>query len=216
MDHHEAEQSQAVARYILNEMGDDERDRFEEHYFDCRDCGADVLAGESMRANLRALPKPVPQPEPVPPMVIPFPPRPAWKRALDMAVAAMLAVVVTAFVIPRIQGPAPQPSMERASESFITGESRGPGAPPTTLRAGASDNLLIVIIKPEWQHQQYEFQLRRTDGKVDLTVSMTAEQAKDQVSLLPRSLPAGSYVLAIYGRTDGNRAVLATNAVRVQ
>lgn len=215
MDHHEAEQSQAVARYILNEMSDHERDRFEEHYFDCRECGADVLAGERMMANGR-VPKPVPQPEPVSPVVVPFPPRPAWKTWFQTVAAAMLAVVVTVLVIPPSPDPGLQPSMERASESFITGETRGSGEPPITLRAGTSDNLLVVVIKPEWHFPQYELQLRRTDGKVDLTVPMTAEQAKDQVSLLPRSLPAGSYVLAIYGRTDGNRTVLATYAVRVQ
>ena len=32
-------------RYILNEMSEGERDRFEEHYFDCRICAADVTDG---------------------------------------------------------------------------------------------------------------------------------------------------------------------------
>lgn len=211
MDHHEAQNSQAAERYILNEMNDDERDRFEEHYFDCRECGSDVIALERFMANGRDELRRKP--------VIPFPPRRSWTAWIPAAAAAMLVVVNAGVLGHFVQSkPKPLPSMELVTAaSFITGESRGPDAPPIELRADVSDNLLVVVMQPEWPtFPQYEFQLRKTDGKVDLTARMTAEQAKDQVSLLPRSLPAGSYVLAIHGvRTDGNRSVIATNAVRV-
>jgi hypothetical protein len=215
MDHREAQKSQAVERYILNEMSDDERDRFEEHYFDCRDCGADVLALESMMANGRAIAheEPIANQQSIDKeKVIPFPPRRSWAW-ISVAAAAVL-VVIAGVLVPSRQ----KPSMEFVTAAtFITGESRGPGAPPIELRAGVSNNLLVVVTSPEWKFPKYEFQLRKTDGKVDLTARMTAEQAKDQVTLLPRSLPAGSYILAIHGvRTDGNRPVIATYEVRVR
>ena len=219
MDHREAQKSQAVERYILNEMSDDERDRFEEHYFDCRDCGADVLAGERFIANVRATAyiKPVADEKPIDKnKVVPFP-RPWWTTWISPAAAAMLVVIAGVLVQSRPK-PEAKPSLELVpAVSFISGESRAPGAPPTELRAGVSNNLLVVDMDPEWEFPKYEFQLRKTDGKVDLTERMTAEQAKDRVSLLPRSLPAGSYILAIHGvRTDGNRPVIATYEVRVR
>jgi len=206
MNHDEAMQSEAVERYILNEMSDDERERFEEHYFDCRDCGDGVLAGERLMANGRAVVRDERK-------VLPFVQRRSWTTWIPLASAAMLVVIATTV----IRQPAPQPSMVLAVEELIAGETRAADAPPITLRAGASNHLLVVVMKPEWEFPRYEFQLRKTDGKVDLTERLTAEQAKDQVNLLPRSLPAGSYVLAIRGvRTDGNRPVIATYAVRVQ
>jgi anti-sigma factor RsiW len=53
MDHTIAAKSQAVERYILGEMSPDERDAFEEHYFACTECAADVRAAAQLRANAR-------------------------------------------------------------------------------------------------------------------------------------------------------------------
>lgn len=44
MDHKEAVQLQAAVKYVLGELPQAERDSFEEHYFDCRECAVDVKA----------------------------------------------------------------------------------------------------------------------------------------------------------------------------
>lgn len=44
MEHSEAVQQRAVERYVLGELTSDLRDAFEEHYFDCPECQADVSA----------------------------------------------------------------------------------------------------------------------------------------------------------------------------
>ena len=44
MDHEQAVLTLAVERYLLDEMPPSERDGFEEHYFECVECG------ESLRA----------------------------------------------------------------------------------------------------------------------------------------------------------------------
>jgi hypothetical protein len=49
MDHDQAVRTLAVERYLLSEMVPDERDGFEEHYFECLECG------ESLRAASRFL-----------------------------------------------------------------------------------------------------------------------------------------------------------------
>ncbi len=55
MDHTEAEQSQAVERYLLGELTGPEREAFEEHYFACPKCAQEVLAGETLGAGVRAV-----------------------------------------------------------------------------------------------------------------------------------------------------------------
>ena len=44
MDHKEAVQLQAAVKYVLGELPQEERDGFEEHYFDCGECALDVKA----------------------------------------------------------------------------------------------------------------------------------------------------------------------------
>ncbi len=55
MDHNRAVESQAVERYLLGEMNPEERDVFEEHFFTCEECAAEVRAGARFRANSRQI-----------------------------------------------------------------------------------------------------------------------------------------------------------------
>src|ERR1700752_4714986 len=45
MNHNEAICEQAVERYLLGELPEDARARFEEHFFDCALCAADLKDG---------------------------------------------------------------------------------------------------------------------------------------------------------------------------
>lgn len=210
MDHNEALKSEAVERYILNEMSDGERDRFEEHYFDCRECGADVLAGERLMANGRAVVR-----EPV---VVPFPPRPWWKSWTPAAAAAMLLAVNVGFVVTRLGVPlrASGPTSEIVQAQPVhVGMNRDAGQPPYELRAGVT-NALVVNILPDPQFVSYELRLLDRAGK-PVVPTQKVKESEQGVHWLLSSLPAGSYVMAIYGvREDGNRPVIATYEVRVQ
>lgn len=53
MDHNRATETQAVERYLLGEMKPEERDAFEEHFFECEECATEVRAGARFRANAR-------------------------------------------------------------------------------------------------------------------------------------------------------------------
>ena len=44
MDHLEAKRLQAAEKYVLGELPEALRDEYEEHYFDCAECAADVRA----------------------------------------------------------------------------------------------------------------------------------------------------------------------------
>src|SRR5580700_639342 len=45
MDHDAVVRQKMTERYLLNELDPEARDEFEEHYFDCAECAADVHAG---------------------------------------------------------------------------------------------------------------------------------------------------------------------------
>src|ERR1700753_3963763 len=44
MNHHDAVERLAAEKYLLNDMSPAEREEFEEHYFECRECAADLRA----------------------------------------------------------------------------------------------------------------------------------------------------------------------------
>jgi hypothetical protein len=46
MAHEEAEEMQAVDRYLLHELTEEQQIRFEEHYFECTSCAEAVMAGQ--------------------------------------------------------------------------------------------------------------------------------------------------------------------------
>jgi hypothetical protein len=204
MDHVEAERSHAVERYVLNEMSAAERDGFEEHYFECPLCANDMSDTETLVASGRAAAHEKP-------VVVPFPSRASWTW-MPLAAAAML-VIVAGIMMPRRS----QPSLELLQPRMITaGESRAAAAPAIVLRAGES-GLLYVDIPPDPPFPKYEILIRNSAGKAVLQHPVSAEQARESLSLLLRALPAGSYVLAIEGvREDGNRTEIATHQVQVR
>src|ERR1700760_2124012 len=54
MNHNEAIREQAVERYLLGELAEDARARFEEHFFDCTICAAELKTGAVFVDALRA------------------------------------------------------------------------------------------------------------------------------------------------------------------
>jgi hypothetical protein len=54
MNHVEAVKTLAIERYLLEEMTQEERDAFEEHYFSCAECGEDARLAATMREGVRS------------------------------------------------------------------------------------------------------------------------------------------------------------------
>ena len=55
MDHTEALEMHATERYVLGELSTSETEAFEEHYFSCADCTADVESATALIANAQAV-----------------------------------------------------------------------------------------------------------------------------------------------------------------
>jgi anti-sigma factor RsiW len=54
MNHVEAVKTLAIERYLLEEMTQEERDLFEEHFFSCAECGEDARHAATMRDGVRS------------------------------------------------------------------------------------------------------------------------------------------------------------------
>jgi hypothetical protein len=55
MNHREAVERQAADRYLINDLSPEERNEFEEHFFECAECAGEVEAGAIFAANARAV-----------------------------------------------------------------------------------------------------------------------------------------------------------------
>jgi hypothetical protein len=92
MTHQDAVTSLAVERYLLEEMSETERDRFEAHFFDCAECAEDLRVSDRIRhearTGLAAPPRRAAS-------VVPMPPR-RFKAAtvLPWAAAASLTAII--------------------------------------------------------------------------------------------------------------------------
>ena len=53
MDHSEAIEIRAAEKYLLGELTAEQRDRFEEHFFGCLECAADIRSGAVLIDNAR-------------------------------------------------------------------------------------------------------------------------------------------------------------------
>jgi hypothetical protein len=214
MDHSEVTRRGAVEKYLLNELPNADRDEFEQHFFDCLECAADLKTTaaflDAARRELQRSPvaSPAPMARPAPKAVkksgLPFFWRPAF---LSPAFALLLIVIVyqNVAVFPRMGNEIAvldKPEV-LASVSLIGGNSRSAAIPSVTIR-GAQPLLLSVDIPTAGQFSNYSCVLTDPSGAVVWRVPVSAEQAKDTVSV---RIPAGQwregdYRLIVQGNAD--------------
>ncbi|HEV2701668.1 MAG TPA: zf-HC2 domain-containing protein [Steroidobacteraceae bacterium] len=205
MDHQEAIRLGAVERYLLNDLPGPLRDEFEEHFFNCRDCAADlrmtadfidISRKELRRGNLgSAAPKTLKR------SWLELFARPAL---LAPAFAVLLAVIVyqNGVVLPRFKEQNTrlrQPGIV-TTVSFIGANSRG-GSEPSFKGSAGQPILLSFDIPATQQYPGYLCLLIDSSGAVSWRVPVSAAQAQDTVSInVPAgALHAGDYALVVQG-----------------
>jgi hypothetical protein len=96
MTHTQALETMAAERYLLDEMSEIERFRFEEHFFDCEECAETMRLGHRLRTDARHLFVAPPASTAEQRVESVSVARPAWRPmlrvALPWAAAAVLAV----------------------------------------------------------------------------------------------------------------------------
>jgi hypothetical protein len=212
MDHSEALRLQAIEKYVLGELSPALRDEYEEHYFDCQECAADIKAAaafaDASRAAFRSASSEVPQDrEPV------AQPWVAWLRhpVLVPALAVLAAALAyQSFVtIPNLKHATTTPAAGAASfVSLIGANSRGEAAQSFAIQQN-HPVILEVDIPPAQEFSSYLCQIQDDAGHTVYQGRVSTEDARHSVHLIVPggTLQAQHYTLRILGqRTAGSES----------
>ena len=205
MTHEDAVKSRAAERYLLSELAADERAQFEEHFFDCPECAADVRLGEVFASNARAvfLEEAGPQVTPRPADTLKVRGLPGWLRpAFGFALALIFLLTVVIGVLftrlSRLEEPQPYPAF------FLHGTVRGDEqvltVPRTVRFVGVS-----LDGPPGRRFSKYRCTLTDASGRQRLSADLPAPTDPEAALnvLLPASdLVPGRYDLVL-GGIDG-------------
>jgi anti-sigma factor RsiW len=208
MDHDVAIQQKMTEKYLLNELDPDERNEFEEHFFDCQACALDVHAAARLIEQSKDVlaEELVPASAPVPSQV-PASPNPgwfAWLRpafALPALVALLMVVAYQNLVTyPKLQQALNQPQvLPWASVNVGTWGAGG----PTVTAAQGKGFLLFVRIPPDGVYDHYQADLINPAGKLEWSLTIPAVAGRDQwpVQVPGANRESGTYTLAVHGVT---------------
>jgi hypothetical protein len=208
MDHQQATQLTAVEKYLLDELTGEERDQFEEHFFDCQECATDLraTAGFVAAAKNEFKVNPVPKPGGVrkgKSFFASFSPVLVWSvlAACLLVIAYQYTVVYPRFKseISRFTAPEILPSL-----SLVGGNSRGGQVPAATFEA-SHGFLLLFDIPTQDRFSSYACLLYSPSGSLSWRVEVPAQLARDTVSIRVPSAdrPSGEYTLTVQGNVDG-------------
>jgi Putative zinc-finger len=213
MTHMEAAKSGAIDRYLLGELRDDERESFEEHFFDCTECLEQVRLGVLFQANARAVLREEAA-------LVPIPAHPrrrpwfTWRLvpALSMAACGVLVAIVgyqNLVQIPHLERPLAAGAMVRAI----------PGAVVSSVRAAADHRFsrrspeIALSVPHEWEefYSSYTYEIERRPGSAVVSGGKVENGAGDFTILVKTApLQPGNYMLNVYGMgADGQRTAVA-------
>ncbi len=205
MTHAAAVATYAVERYLLDEMTELERHQFEEHYFDCQECAADLRAGALMQEGVKSgmLGSAASAAVREPATVAAFRPKKTWTPSvvLPWAAAAVLALAVGYQSLAVVPGLRQQ--LEPQALSPITLRAATRGAEPQVVPSSGPMTFAMDVSGVQ-AGTRLTYDLRTASG--ELTASGRAEAPAPGTPLLlliPGTALAspGGYVLTV--RADG-------------
>ena len=224
MNHDEAVRLKAAEKYLLGELSAELRDQYEDHYFACAECALDVQTGAVFIDNARDVLSSSSVAE------IGAKRRPVrsggWWTALlrpafAVPVLALLLLVAgyqDAVTIPHLKTALLQSERVQTLPSFslISENSRGGTPLAITVPAGKPFSF-FVDIPPQGGYASYVCEFQTESGVPELSLTISADEAKRTVQLLIPSgrLPSGKHVLVVRGlgspeRPDANKTGVAS------
>ncbi len=212
MDHSEAIRSMAAEKYILGDLTAEERDSFEQHFFECSECALDVRAGVAFREHSRGILSES-ETEQMPSRVAQQQKRGwlAWMRpAVAIPVMTMLVAVVLVqnlVVYPRVRTELAQSRVPQIlpSASLINVNTRGADRSVVNARSGQAF-LLFIDIPGEPGASAYQAELYSPNGAREWTLSISPELTNDTVTVrVPAGLKTpGLYTLVVRSMNSAN------------
>jgi hypothetical protein len=206
MDHSDAVRLQAAEKYVLGEFPQDLRDEYEEHFFECSECAADVkaVAGfvDVSREVLRA------EPEKLAETKTASSPRGwlSWFRPVIAVPAFAILLLVIGYQIFVSIPKAKQAAANGASQILFSSHAlRGvntAGEEGRTLSIRPDEAFFLNFdFVPTRSFNSYVAQLEDAEGRVLLRSKIAGGNANQEAHLpIPAGmLRPGKYVLAFYG-----------------
>ena len=214
MDHQRAIDQHLVEQYLLNEMSPELRNEFEEHYFGCQECAADLRTTAAFLDAARDEFKKTAPAGSTSPSDAKAPKIKQswlflwreWFAVAAFATCLLVIVYQNAVVYPRLRNEVA--SLEKpevlATVSLVNGNSRG-GTIVSAKTGDARALLLLVDIPAQDRFSDYTCLLYSPDHQLLWTVKVSAQDAKDTVSIrVPfANRTDGIYSLAVKGNQDG-------------
>jgi hypothetical protein len=202
MNHDVVVRQKMTERYLLDELDPAQRDEFEEHLFECRDCAGDVKAGAVFVEQSKVVLAESTTPALTPSRAL-SQPQPGWfawlRPAFAVPALALLLVVVgyqNLVTYPQLKQPQVLPF---ASVNVGTWGGNGP---VITTPAGKGF-LLFLRIPPDGTYAHYAADLYNPAGRLEWSLTIPAVAGQDQwpVQIPGANREAGSYALAVRGIT---------------
>jgi hypothetical protein len=211
MDHQLSVRTQAAERYLLRELAPEERQAFEEHYFDCEECAEDVRLLQQFAANAAVVY------HEEGPLVFDSAaasrrkPWFGWTPSLAFACRALCVSLVglmgyqNAIVIPRLRSAVERSSApEAVSSAILVPSGRGVGR-TVAIPPGARFIHLALELGALPPFENYACDLRSASGTSIRRIPLGGVDATAGIHLMvPTSvLPSGSYEAVLLGMSGG-------------
>ena len=191
MDHTEAVKSHAAEKYFLGELAGAEREAFEEHFFDCPECAADVRAGALFLEQTKAVfasEAAAPRRE-VPAGTTAKPDRWAWLRPAIAAPALALLLAVIVY-----QNWPSHQNLQVLQAEYVNIGSRG-GSIPAVSASKGQGFLLRINVPPEQSYTSYFADIYGPEGKIRSSVNLPVSAGNDTYFV---QVPGGIYHDGVY------------------
>jgi hypothetical protein len=210
MEHNDAIRLMAAEKYLMGELTPDLRDSFEEHFFSCQDCAADVRAGAVFLEHRKKLLAVQPAREGMP--AAPAPLKPGWLGWLRPALALPILGLLMGVIL--YQNLVTYPSLKSTVAelrtpqilpvaSLISSNTRGGTVPSLKIRSG-EPFLLFVDVPTDGRFSSYAAELHGPDGSREWSIQIPLQATRDTI---PIRVPAGTkasggYTLVVRGTGD--------------
>ncbi|MCS7025875.1 MAG: hypothetical protein NZV14_13820 [Bryobacteraceae bacterium] len=231
MTHEQAVAANMAEKYLLGELLDHEKEEFEQHFFECAVCAADMVAGYRLRETIQQLQqqgtiqRTTPLSKTVPVAKSSHRPTWGWVEGLRRNWAAWAAGLLLCGLgyqnlveLPRLKESlrwATSPYIATHLVPFRMGERAGEPA-PVVFRHGEP---LILNLDIPHEARWLDYEIRISGPSNPPPLSVPADRVEQSVPLvLPKgSLKPGNYQIRVFGRAIGGSAqLLQQGAFRVE
>jgi hypothetical protein len=217
MDHLEAKRLHAAEKYVLSELSADQRDAYEEHYFDCAECAEDVRATLTFvtagREVFREEPAPV-----APKELAPRSRWTSWFRPM-IAIPVMAVLLLAIGYYSRTSKPqigvitAPGQTILSSPSFGLRGGDRLENE-KTVVQVHGNDSLQLhfdFVPSQVQNFSSYTGELRDSTSRVLLQFDIPLDRVNKEVNLIVPSglLRPGDYTLTVFGRDSSSAAKIS-------